>query len=134
MSGSRRSPDDPREWLRRANSSFLKAKQGSDIPGIYLEDLCYDAQQAAEKALKAVLIYLDKPFPYVHDLAVLITRLEEGGLNIPDGVKLAAGLTDYAVEARYPGAFEPVAQDEYKEAVELAEEVLRWAKAVVGAP
>ncbi|QAA76351.1 MAG: DNA-binding protein [Candidatus Bipolaricaulis sibiricus] len=134
MSASRRPPDDPREWLRRAKSSLLKAQKGSDIPGICLEDLCYDAQQAAEKALKALLIYLNKPFPYVHDLAVLIARLEEAGLKVPDRIKLAAGLTDYAVEARYPGAFEPVTQDEYKEAVELAEEVLRWAKTVVRAP
>jgi len=81
-----------------------------------------------------LLIYLNKPFPYVHDLAVLIARLEEAGLKVPDRIKLAAGLTDYAVEARYPGAFEPVTQDEYKEAVELAEEVLRWAKTVVRAP
>ena len=26
------------------------------LPGVYLEDLCFDAQQAAEKAIKAVLI------------------------------------------------------------------------------
>ncbi|MEW6216691.1 MAG: HEPN domain-containing protein [Candidatus Bipolaricaulota bacterium] len=134
MSESRRSPDDPREWLRRARSSLLKAQRAFGVSGVYLEDLCYDAQQAAEKALKAVLIHLNKPFPYVHDLAVLIARLEEAGVGVPERMKLAAGLTDYAVEARYPGAFEPVTQDEYKEAVELAEEVLRWAKAVVGPP
>ncbi len=133
MSASRRRPDDPREWLRRARSSFLKARKGSDIPGVCLEDLCYDAQQAAEKALKALLVYLRKPFPYVHDLAVLIARVEEAGIEVPERIKLAAGLTDYAVEARYPGAFEPVTQDEYEEAVELAEDVLRWAETIVGA-
>jgi hypothetical protein len=39
-------PDDPREWLNRARSSLTKARQGAAFPEIYLEDLCFDAQQA----------------------------------------------------------------------------------------
>jgi HEPN domain-containing protein len=45
-------PDDPREWLNRARSNLSRAQ--SRIPGVYLEDLCFDAQQAAEKAIKAL--------------------------------------------------------------------------------
>ncbi len=45
-------PDDPREWLNRARSNLVRAK--NRIPGAYLEDLCFDAQQAAEKAIKGV--------------------------------------------------------------------------------
>jgi HEPN domain-containing protein len=47
-------PDDPREWLNRARSNLIRAK--SKLPGVYLEDLCFDAQQAAEKAIKAIVI------------------------------------------------------------------------------
>ena len=47
-------PDDPREWLNRARSNLTRAK--AKIPGVYLEDLCFDAQQAVEKAMKALLI------------------------------------------------------------------------------
>src|SRR6266702_1719074 len=46
-------PDDPREWLNRARSNLARAR--AKIPDAYLEDLCFDAQQAAEKAIKAVL-------------------------------------------------------------------------------
>ena len=60
-------PDDPREWLNRARSNLARAK--TKRKGVYLEDLCFDAQQAAEKAIKAVLIKLNGNFPYVHDLA-----------------------------------------------------------------
>jgi HEPN domain-containing protein len=42
-------PDDPREWLNRAMSNLTLAK--IKIPGTYLEDLCFEAQQAAEKAI-----------------------------------------------------------------------------------
>ena len=60
-------PDDPREWLNRAGSNLALAK--NRIPGAYLEDLCFEAQQAAEKSVKAVLVLRQIVFPYVHDLA-----------------------------------------------------------------
>ena len=37
--------DDPREWLNRARSNLERAQ--TTLPGVYLEDLCFDAQQAA---------------------------------------------------------------------------------------
>ena len=40
-------------------------------------------------------------------------------------------MTAYAVETRYPGAFEPVTQEEFEEAVRLAEVVLVWAQEIV---
>lgn len=41
-------PDDPQEWLNRARSNLALAK--NRIPDVYIEDLCFEAQQAAEKA------------------------------------------------------------------------------------
>jgi HEPN domain-containing protein len=51
MGHGRLPPDDPHEWLNRARSSLAKAREGAAFPEIYLEDLCFDAQQAAEKAI-----------------------------------------------------------------------------------
>ena len=132
MAPGRLPPDDPHEWLNRARSSLTKAREGAAFPEIYLEDLCFDAQQAAEKAIKAVLLHLGERFPYVHDLALLLTRVEQTGRTAPEPVRAAAALTEYAVETRYPGAFEPVTQEEYEEAVELAEGVLLWAQDIIG--
>lgn len=53
MPPERFAPDDPREWLRRAQNSLVQA--GKTDEHVCLEDLCFQAQQAAEKALKAVL-------------------------------------------------------------------------------
>ena len=47
-------PDDPREWMNRARGNLARAKKRE--PGFYLEDLCFDAQQAAEKAIKAMFV------------------------------------------------------------------------------
>ncbi len=52
-------------------------------------------------------------------------------VNLPEDVLLAASLSDYAVAARYPGPMEPVTEEEYQEAVSLAEAVLRWVDQLV---
>lgn len=46
------------------------------VPGGFLEDLCFDAQQCAEKAIKAVFVHRGETFPYIHDLKRLIGLLE----------------------------------------------------------
>ena len=51
MPPGRRGPDDPAEWLRRARAHLIRAKADSDLTGVLYEDLCFDAQQAAEKAV-----------------------------------------------------------------------------------
>jgi HEPN domain-containing protein len=98
---------------------------------VYLEDLCFDAQQAAEKAIKCVLIYKKVRFPYIHDLGELLALVERSGEEIPDAVLQAAKLTRYAVAMRYPGVVEQVTQDEYAEAVAIAGAVVEWADKVL---
>ena len=119
-------PDDPREWINRARSSLIRAS--NRIPGFYLEDLCFDAQQAAEKAIKALLISRGVEFPYVYDLSLLLTLLEEAGETLPEVVRQAYKLNPYATTTRYPDVADPVSEQEYAEAVEIAETVVSWAQ------
>ncbi len=123
-------PDDPREWLNRAKSNLSQSKIGSVDPEVYLEDLCFNAQQAAEKALKAILIYRGKYFPRTHSIAVLLSLVEQV-IVIPSTIRNSVILTDYAVESRYPGVTESVSEEEYKEAVILAENVVTWADEII---
>lgn len=67
------------------------------------KDLCFQAQQAAEKALKAVFIARALPLPFIHDISDLLLRLEKSGLFIPDEIKSTSRLTPFAVHTRYPG-------------------------------
>ena len=122
-------PDDPREWMNRAQSNLSMAK--SEAAGIYLEDLCFNAQQAVEKAIKALLLKLGVEFPYVHDIAQLVTLLERAGQEIPGFVREAAQLTQFAVFSRYPGIAPPVKREEYDEAVAIAEQVVRWVEVII---
>jgi HEPN domain-containing protein len=131
MNAPRFLADDPREWLNRANSSLLKAQVAAATPGVYLEDVCFDAQQAAEKAIKAVLLFREGRFPYIHDLAQLLTLVEQSGLTFAPEIRRAVILSDYAVATRYPGVAEPVTREEYAEALQLAEQVVTWARNVI---
>ncbi len=92
----------PHDWLKRAKSNLIRAKQPKPEEVLW-EDLCFDTQQAAEKALKAVLVTRRIPFRFVHDIAELLTLLENQGVLLPEEIKVSAELTDYSVESRYPG-------------------------------
>jgi len=46
-------------WLARAKSNLALSKNKT-FEDVFYEDLCFQAQQAVEKALKALLVYLDK--------------------------------------------------------------------------
>jgi HEPN domain-containing protein len=87
------------------------------LKGHSYEDLCFPAQQAAEKSLKAIYQHFGKRFRYTHDLDELITGLRNEGIIIPIEVTDAALLTSYAWEARYPGLTEPVTEEEFLEAL-----------------
>lgn len=118
------------EWLRRAKSNLALAK-APKTEGIYWEDLCFETQQAAEKAIKAVLLHNAIQFRFVHDIAELLTLLEQNNIPFSEEVRSAAELTEYSVEARYPGPFEAVSEEEFRRALLTAEAVVSWAESYI---
>ena len=120
--------DKANAWLQRAKSNMARAKAGRVSPDILYEDLCYDAQQAVEKAFKSVCIIHEIVFPKTHDIAYLIELLEKGGVEVPENLQNAKILTGYAVETRYPGDYEPVDEEDLRKAIEIVKKVLKWVK------
>jgi HEPN domain-containing protein len=100
-------------------------------PGVLLEDLCFHAQQSAEKAIKAVYRAHGSGFRYTHDLGELLTGLRSHGIHIPPELMDLTDLTSFAWEARYPGITEPVTESEFHAALKLAGSVLAWAEGIV---
>jgi HEPN domain-containing protein len=119
-------------WLRRAQSNLAFAQAGPLSSEILYEDLCFNAQQAAEKALKAFCIAAGVAFPKTHDLGYLIELLERAGILLPEELQLVKVLTDYAVGTRYPGNYDPVTVEEYRAAAGLAGELLAWVRRELG--
>lgn len=85
------------------------------------DTVCFHAQQCAEKYLKSLLVYHGIDFPKTHDLVLLRNLLPA---SAPD-VNLAwlRTLNRYSVEARYPGDWEPITNEEGKVAVQMAKEI-----------
>jgi HEPN domain-containing protein len=121
-----------RGWLAKAASDLAAARRLTDGDGPY-DVACFHAQQAAEKALKAVLAAVDAPIPRTHNLEDLLaqsaavapgSRLATRGLDLAD-------LTPFAVELRYDMEFWP-ARDVALDAVEKAARVVEMVTAIVG--
>nr|WP_319375331.1 HEPN domain-containing protein [uncultured Methanoregula sp.] len=117
------------QWLARSQSNLDRARAGKTGETILYEDLCFDCQQAVEKSLKGLLVAKDLESPHTHIIAALLQTLERNGFVIPDEIKASSDLTEYAVHTRYPGMYDPLRDDEYKEALAVAERVVAWVRA-----
>ena len=112
------------EWINRAKSS-LELAQTQIIKYLFYEDLCYQAQQAVEKALKGLLIYYGAEPEHTHNIEILLTEIKKF-TDVPDSIKDAVQLTIYAVQTRYPGEYEEVTKTEYEKIVGIAKHCLDW--------
>ena len=119
-------PGSPQDWLRNAQSDLALAGLRR-ARGMLYEHLCFHAQQAAEKALKALLLAHGVKFPRTHDLAFLIDQLPSA-ISIPPELIDLPTLSKYAVQNRYPGDTIPVSAKHRTHAVRLAEQTVSWAK------
>jgi len=112
------------EWLKRAHSSLELAKF-SDNVSVYYEDLCYQAQQAAEKGLKALLIFYGVEPERTHNLFILLQKLEDY-TELNDDIKDVLKLYNFAVQTRYPGDYIAIEREEYEQSIMIAEKCLKW--------
>ena len=122
------------DWLRHAKADLALAASPLPRDGLY-STLCFHAQQAVEKSIKAVLVLRGIEFPKVHSLTRLIDLLPGDIIRTVDLLE-SSRLTVYATAFRYPGEDdEPdVSGDKYKEAVLLAKTVFKWASEIITKP
>jgi HEPN domain-containing protein len=95
--------DDPREWLAYAEEDFaaLDDLLASDQPR--WRHICYLAQQAGEKMLKAYLVSRSVVPPKTHDLNRLLSLISGFQPESDQLLSSATLLTSYAAATRYPG-------------------------------
>jgi HEPN domain-containing protein len=114
------------QWFGKAGNDLRAAEMllaGEDPP---LDVVCFHCQQAAEKYLKGLLAGAGLPFPPVHDLGRLLTRLDSEGFPAESLRDLAEALNPYAVEVRYPEAFYLPGEPEAEGAVSAARRIRDW--------
>ena len=122
-------PGSAGDWLRRAKSD-LALSGVPRPPDVMYNELCFHAQQAVEKSIKAVLIAERIKFRRVHHIGYLLGLLPQE-ITVPPEVVEAVSLTSYAVMTRYPGAYEEITAEMYQEAVRIARDVVRWAEQII---
>jgi HEPN domain-containing protein len=93
---------ETRRWLKYAREDLHVAEAMLGQEDMLPRHVCWLAQQAAEKSLKAVLVFVQVDFPRRHDLDELRNLIPVGWQVKQDQSDLA-DLTEWAVEARYPG-------------------------------
>lgn len=76
--------------LRKAREDQAGAQALAREPEIADALIGFHAQQAVEKALKAVLAASGDDYPWTHDVQVLLHRLETRGVEVPAAVAEAA--------------------------------------------
>lgn len=123
--------DIPQAWLQRAQSDLALAQAALETPNVLREDACFHMQQCAEKALKALLLYLAIDFPRTHAIEALLDLLQDAGVEIPENINESFFLSQYAVETRYPGEWQPVTDEESQTALEMASQVLSWVETTI---
>ena len=113
-----------RRWLRYAQEDLSAAEAMLTSLGFESRHVCWLAQQSAEKAIKAALVWLQIDFPWQHDLDVLRNLLPDDWRVKHENLDLAT-LTEWAMEARYPGDWPEASEADAQRAFEQARAIWR---------
>lgn len=117
----------PTEWLAQAQRDLQSARVLRTASPPLLETAIYHAAQAAEKALKALLIKHGAPYRQLHhDIPALLTEAIAIEPSLSAFTTRLADFDYYSVESRYPG-YPPftVTEIEVDEAVLVAQDLIR---------
>jgi HEPN domain-containing protein len=112
-----------RGWLTKADEDLAVAEYlvSSDRP--YFGAVGFHAQQAAEKYLKAFLVYHQVEFPKTHDLDKLLDLAAKVAEPLANALREATMLSVYGVETRYPADLPDLTLLQAQEALDLAAKV-----------
>lgn len=91
------------QWVRKAESDFAVAKKIARGSDAHHDEVCFHAQQCAEKYLKALLEELGASVPRTHileDIVILLLPYHPSLRSLRIGSRF---LTRFAVATRYPG-------------------------------
>jgi HEPN domain-containing protein len=121
--------DLARVLLDRADDDIRLVRRVVDDADIADAIVGFHAQQAVEKAIKAVLAAREIEYAKTHALGYLIGLVETNGIDAPPAVLDASELSPWAVDFRYETDDEPALNR--VATLALIEEIRGWAAAAV---
>ena len=108
------------KWIAKAEEDFDLARYLLETRKSFLNAIGFHAQQAAEKYLKAYLVFVQVDFPKTHSIERLLTIVAASNSELAGSLDGAVALTDYGVEVRYPGELPALSLEQAQHAVKLA--------------
>lgn len=117
------------ELLKIAHGDLRSSKNLQFADG-RKENIVYMAQQAVEKALKAVLCFSGRPIPFIHDIGALVGLLSAANHVPPGGFDLT-DLTPFASTRRYQEGVAELDEEDIAGAIQMAVDVVSWAESIV---
>ena len=120
------------QLLRLAREDEAATRAMLDVGAVTDAIVGFHAQQAVEKALKAVLAVYGVEFPFTHDLAGLAELCEAEGALLPPSLSDIDRLTPFGVRLRY-GALDDMVPVARGLALGWAEQTIAWASDVIDA-
>ncbi len=94
-------PQEAQKFLALAERDANAFRVLKDAPDIHLSTVCFHAQQAVEKCLKAVIVRQGIELRRTHDLENLTSLLLEQNIVPPVNLEELSKLNPYAVTFRY---------------------------------
>lgn len=118
-----------KELLAIAEGDLESAKGLRRINAGRQENICYHAQQSIEKAIKAVICWLEKPVPLSHDINLVKASLDES--QHPPIPHDLSELTQYATIRRYEEGPFRLDDEDMDSILKLADTTLGWARNLI---
>jgi len=112
-----------REWVRKTEIDFKTAGHLCHGGPDFAEGTAFHSQQAAEKYLKAFLVWHQIEFQKTHDIEALLRLAGKVDDKIPEILGDTVILTPYGVDYRYPGEYPEVGMSDAERAFLLADRV-----------
>lgn len=116
-----------RRWMEQAE--YTPKAAGNDHKGGFFSWSCFKSQQAAEYALKGLLLGIGE-LATGHSLLKLCENLEEAGITCDDVADLARKLDKFYIPTRYPDAYPEGSPSAYY-AKDDSEAANRYAKKII---
>lgn len=99
-----------KDWLRQAKRDLSHAEEDAKI-GFY-EWACFSAQQAAEKAVKALFQHLHAQ-AWGHSITTLIRGMIDSYPEAKELLSVGKKLDKYYIQPRYPNGFDEGTPEDY---------------------
>ena len=115
-----------RAWLVKARSDLGTARKLAAGPERFPDTAVYHCQQAAEKAIKAFLVFHDHRSPKSHDIRLLIQESTPFDPALTELEDAGDVLTPLATAYRYPGEILQPDWEEVEQALVRAAEIFEF--------